>query len=145
MSTEELKAKIVHALDELYNQGNLNVVDEEGAADVVFHTPPFPDRVGREAHKEYVAGLRAAYSDMHATFEEVIGEGNTTVARWTLRGVHTGQSPTLPMAPTGEAVTIRACTVSHWVEGQAVEHWNFIDYFGVMQQLGVVPPRGKNA
>ncbi|MDH4267218.1 MAG: ester cyclase, partial [Deltaproteobacteria bacterium] len=75
MSTEELKAKITRALEEVYNKGNLNVVDETAATNLVFHNPPFPDVVGREAYKQYITGARAAYSGLHITFDEVIGEG----------------------------------------------------------------------
>jgi len=130
-------------LDEVYNKGNLDAVDDTAAANEVLHNSPFPDLVGREAHKQYVAGLRAAYSGLHMAFGEAIGEGNTTVVRWTLRGTHTGQSPTFPIPPTGKQVTITGCLVTHWVEGRAVEHWNHVDYLGLLQQLGAVPPMGK--
>jgi len=130
-------------MDEVYNKGNLDAVDDTAAANEVLHNSPFPDLVGREAHKQYVAGLRATYSGLHMTFDEVTGEGDTTVVRWTLRGTHTGQSPTLPIPPTGRQVTITGCLVTHWVEGRAVEHWNHVDYLGLLQQLGVVPPMGR--
>ncbi len=143
MSTEELKSKIARAIDEVYNKGNWGVIDEITAADEVLHNLPFPNLLGREAHKQYVAGIRCAYPDLHLTLDDVIGEGNTTVVRWTLRGTHTGQSPTLPIPPTGKPVTITGCLVTHWIEGRAVEHWNHVDYLGLLQQLGVVPPLGK--
>jgi predicted ester cyclase len=143
MSTEELKAKITRAMEEVYNRGNLNVVDETAAANLVFHNPPFPDVVGREAYKQYIGGVRAAFSGLHITFDEVIGEGNTTVARWTLRGTHTGQSPSLPFPPTGKQVTITGCIMTHWAEGRLVEHWNHVNYLGMLQQLGVIPSTAK--
>ncbi len=143
MSTEELKAKIIRAMEEVYNKGNLNVVDETAATNLVLHNSPFADVVGREAYKQYITGLRAAYSGLHLTFDEVIGQGDTTVARWTLRGKHTGQSPSLPIPPTGKQVTITGCLVTHWVDGRVVEHWNHVDNLGLLQQLGVVPPIGK--
>jgi predicted ester cyclase len=143
MSTEELKAKITRAMDKVYNKGNLNVVDETAAANFVLHNSPFPDVVGREAYKQYITGLRATLTGLHMTFDEVIGEGNTTVARWTLRGTHTGQLPSLPVPPTGKQVTITGCVVTHWAEGRMVEHWNHVNYLGMLLQLGVIPSMGK--
>jgi len=143
MSTEELKAKINRALDEVYNKGNLSVVDDTASESLVLHNPPFPDLVGREAYKQYITGVRAAYPDLQLTFDELIGEAETTVARWTLRGTHLGKSPTLPIPPTGKRVIIKGCLMTHSVEGRAAEHWNHIDYLGMLQQLGGVPAMGK--
>jgi predicted ester cyclase len=143
MTTEELKAKITRAMDEVYNKGNLDVVDDTAAASLVVHNPPFPDVVGREAYKQYITGFRAVYSGLHMTFDEVIGERNTTVVRWTLRGTHTGQSLTFPIPPTGKQVTITGCLITHWAEGRVVEHWIHGNYLGVLQQLGVIPSMGK--
>ena len=144
MSAEELKAKISHAMDEAYNKGNLQLVDDTVAPNLVYHNRPFPDVLGCDGYKQYIAGLRAAYSDLHITFDEIIGEGNTTVARWTLRGVHTGQSPSVRIPPTGKQVTLTGCLFSHWENGRVIEHWNHVDYLGMLQQLGIFPPPGKS-
>jgi predicted ester cyclase len=143
MSTEELKAKIRRFMEESYNKGNLGVVDEDCVADFVYHTPPFPDFQGTEAYKQFVAGVRNAYSGVHITVDEVIVEGDTTVFRWTLRGTHTGQSPTIRIPPTGKPVTMTGCGVVHSVGGKYVDSWNYGDYLGLLQQLGVVPSPGR--
>jgi len=55
---------------------------------------------------------------------------------------HTGQSPTLPIPPTGVEVTLVGCNVSHWANGKIIEEWEFSDYLGLLTQLGVIPPLG---
>lgn len=142
MSLEELKAKIRWAGEEAWLKGNLNALDEVYAADYVWHRPPFPDVRGLEAVKESVAGIRSAYSDIQIAYEETISEGNSIAYRYTWRAKHTGQSPTLPIPPTGKEVTLQGCVVVHVAGGKVIEEFEYSDYLGFLQQLGVVPPLG---
>ena len=72
----------------------------------------------------------------------MIHEGDTTAYRWTWRAKHTGESPTLPIPPTGKEAVLVGCTVVGWDGGKIVEEWEYGDYLGILQQLGVVPPLG---
>lgn len=141
MSNEELKAKLRQAGEEAW-KGNLDALDKVYAADYVYHRPPLPDLEGLEAAKQYIADARSAYSDIQWTYDEMIHEGNTTAYRWTWWGKHTGQSPSLPIPPTGKEVTLKGCTVVHWADGKVIEEFEYADFLGFLQQLGVVPPLG---
>ena len=141
MSNEELKAKLRRAGEEAW-KGNLDALDKVYAADYVYHRPPLPDLEGLEAAKQYIADARVAYSDIQVTYDEMIHEGNTTAYRWTWWAKHTGQSPSLPIPPTGNEVTLKGCTVVHWVDGKVIEEFEYADFLGFLQQLGVVPPLG---
>jgi len=44
---------------------------------------------------------------------------------------------------TGKRFAIVAIDVLRLVESKVVEHWGVMDTFGLMQQLGVVPPPGQ--
>lgn len=142
MSLEELKAKIRWANEEAWLKGNLDAFDEVYAADYIWHRPPFPDANGLEAVKESIAGMRSAYSDIQIGYIEMIGEGNSIAYRYTLQAKHTGQSPNLPIPPTGKEVTLQGCIVAHIANGKIVEEFEYSDYLGFLQQLGVVPPLG---
>ena len=142
MSPEEFKSKILWAGEEAWLKGNVDAFDEVYAADYVWHRPPLPDLEGLEAAKQSVAGTRQAYSDIQVTFEEWLAEGDSIAYRWTWRARHTGQSPTLPIPPTDKEVTLRGCTVVHIADGKVVEEFEYADYLGFLQQLGVVPPLG---
>ena len=141
--SEELKASVRQLVDEAWNKGNLDALDEAYAADFVQHPPPFPDIVGLEAFKQSIANTRSVYSDIQLTIDEIIIEGDTIATRWTWQGTHTGQSPTLPIPPTGKRVINTGVSVVHTVDGKAVEEWSYGDSLGLFQQLGVVPPIGE--
>lgn len=142
MSHEELKEKIRWAGEEAWYEGNVNAFDEVYADDYVWHRPPLPDIQGLAAAKQSVAGTRTAYSDIKADYEEMVAEGDTIAYRWTMTMKHTGQSPTLPIPPTGKEVTLKGCTVVHVRNGKVFEEFEYSDYLGFLQQLGVVPPLG---
>lgn len=142
MSLEELKTKIRWAGEEAWLKGNVDALDEVYAADYVWHRPPLPDLKGLEAAKQSVAGTRQGYSDIQTTYEEWISEGDSIAYRWTWQAKHTGQSPTLPIPPTGKQVILKGCTVVHIVDGKVIEEFEYADYLGFLQQLGVVPPLG---
>ena len=142
MSLEEMKAKIRWAGEEMWLKGNLDALDEVYAADYVWHRPPFPDASGLAAVKESVAGTRSAYSDIQIAHKEMVGEGGRIVYRYTWQAKHTGQSPTLPIPPTGKEVVLAGCVVVCIEDGKIVEEFEHSDYLGFLQQLGVIPPLG---
>jgi steroid delta-isomerase-like uncharacterized protein len=142
MSLKELKDRICWAGGEAWLKGNLHALDQVYAPDYVWHRPPFPDASGLEAVKESMAGMRSAYSDIQIRYLDMVGEGNIIAYRYTWQARHTGQSPTLPIPPTGKEVSLQGCVVVHVQEGLIVEEFEYSDHLGFLQQLGVVPPLG---
>jgi predicted ester cyclase len=141
MSLKEFKAKYRWATEEVF-KGNVDAVDEVCASDVIRHRPPFPDIKGAEAIKRYYLEIRQAYTDIRFDWEEIIAEGDTLAAHGTFRMKHTGVSPTLRVPPTGKEVVFKACSFSNLKNGKIVEQFEFVDYLGLLQQLGVAPPLG---
>ena len=111
MSAEHLKSKICQAALEAWRDGNLDALDDVSVADYVFHRLPFADEHGLDAVKQFIAGTRNAWSDIQWTHDAMIHEGDTTAFRWTWRAKHTGESPTLPIPPTGKEVVLVGCTL----------------------------------
>ena len=72
----------------------------------------------------------------------MVGEGNTIAYRWIIQLKHTGESPSLPIQPTGKEVILNGCTVVHIRGGKVVEEFEYGDYLGFLQQLDVVPSLG---
>ena len=103
------------------------------------HNTPFPDVQGLEGYKQFVAGTRAAYPDLYFTFDEIFIDGDNVASRWHFQGTNKAQSALFPFPPTGKQITARGCTVTHRMSGKAVEEWNYVDYLGILQQLGIVP------
>ena len=82
--------------------------------------------------------------DYQFTVDDVIIEGNRAVARWNFRGTHTGESPSLDIAPTGKRVSYAGVSIYHIVDGKIVEEWSTVDTLGVLQHLGVTPLPGQS-
>ena len=144
MPAEGLKTSFRRILDEAWLEGNLDALDEIYAADFIYHNGPFPDIVGLEASKQDISGSRGAFPDVQWTTDEMVMEGDTLVTRYTLRMTHTGPSPKIPIPPTGKSITYIGCLVSHFAGGKIVEEWNYGDYLGMLQQLGLVPSMGAS-
>ena len=142
MSLKELEAKIQRVGEDAWYRGSMDGLDEVYAADYVSHKPPFPDTIGLEAVKQSVAATRLAYSDIHGDYTEWVAEGNAIAYRFTMHMKHTGVSPTLPIPPTGKVVTLEGVVVVHVKDGKVIEEWEYSDYLGFLQQLGVVPAMG---
>ncbi len=142
MSLKELEAKIQRAAEDAWYRGDMDGLDELYAADYVAHKPPFPDTIGLEPVKQSVAAIRLAYSDMQADYTDWVAEGDTIVYRYTMSMKHTGTSPTMPIPPTGKVVTLQGVVIVHMKDGKVVEEWEFSDYMGFFQQLGVIPALG---
>lgn len=138
--SEELKATIRKVIDEAWNKGNLDALNELYAANYVMHNTPFPDIQGLEGFRQFVTGTRAAYPDLHFTIDELFIERDNVTTQWHWQGTNKGQSALFPFPPTGKEITARGCTVSHRMSGKTVEEWTYVDYLGVLQQLGIVPP-----
>lgn len=142
MSLKAFEAVIQRVGEEAWLRGNVDALDEAYAADYISHKPPFPDTNGLEAVKQSIAGTRQAYSDIEASYTDWIAEGDAIAYRYTMRMKHTGVSPTLPIPATGKEVTLQGCIVVHVKDGKIVEEWEYSDYLGFLQQLGVVPALG---
>ena len=142
MSTEDTKARMRRFYEEVFNRGNLAVVDELLSPNHVFHDPSFPEPIrGPEGFKQYVLMFRHAFPDNTITIEDLIAEGDTIVVRHTYRGTHKGDLMGIP--PTGKQVPVTAIVISRSANRKFAESWINGDLLGLMQQLGVVPAPGQ--
>ena len=139
MSTEENKALDRRFAEEVWNRGNLAVVDELMSADFDGHDPTMP--AGREGFKQFVLMYRSAFPDIHITIEDQIAEGDKVVSRWTARGTHQGELMGIP--PTGKQATVTGINIERFANGKFIEEWSNFDALGLLQQLGVVPIPGQ--
>ena len=137
MFAEENKA-IVRRFWEAIARGDLSVIDEVAAPDIVVHFAGLPEPVrGLEAWKQLGAAYFAAFPDLQETQEEVLAEGDRVAARVTWRATHRGEL--MGIAPTGNRVTITGIAIARVTDGKIREIWEVSDALGLMRQLGVVP------
>ena len=137
MSAEN-KAIARRLVEEAFNEGKLEVVDELAAPGIVSHDSALPEPlVGIDATKASIAAYRDAFPDLKLTVEEQIAEGDLVVTRWTARGTHQGEL--MGMAPTGKEATVTGITIDRLENGRIAESRTNWDSLGLMQQLGAVP------
>ena len=134
--SEQNKAIVRRALEEGYNRGNLDAVDELVSEDFLAHTTS-QDIRGAEQMKHYIRELRGAFPDLHMVIEDQVGEGDKVVTRWTASGTHTGPFQGIP--PTGKHGSMSGIDIDYVVDGKAVECWTISDDLSLLQQLGVIP------
>lgn len=137
MSVEANKAVLRRLLEGATNGGNLDLYDELCDPNYTFHDAFMPMR-GIEALKQSTRAFRAAFPDLHVTIEDLIGEGETVVMRWTLRGTHKGEL--MGIAPTGKPITMTGMSISRFANGRQAETWQSQDTLNMLQQLGALPP-----
>jgi steroid delta-isomerase-like uncharacterized protein len=139
--TEQNKAVVRRVLEEVWNEGNLALIDELVEATHVDHDSPPGLPSGSAGMKQFVSMFRTAFPDLHSIVEDQVAEGDKVVTRWTAAGTHRGSLMGIPA--TGKEVTMTGITINRLAGGKVVETWNTFDQLGLMQQLGVVPPPGQ--
>jgi len=142
MSTEEAnKASFRRTYEELFNQGDLSLVEELIAPDFLNHEAPPGSNRGPESMRQLIRMLRTAFPDLHFTIEELVAEGDTVAGRVIMSGTHQGTFQGMP--PTGRSLRQAQMHFVRFRDSKAVEHRAVRDDVGLMQQLGVIPALGQ--
>jgi steroid delta-isomerase-like uncharacterized protein len=143
MSEEQNKKMLQRFVEEVLNQGNLDVMDELFAADGVTHALPPGIPPNREGYRMFLRTLRVAFPDLHVQIEDMVAEGDKVVNRAT--GSGTMQGEFLGMPPTGQQATWPEIHIWRFAGDQIVEQWGQVDMLGLLQQLGAIPTPGQGA
>jgi predicted ester cyclase len=147
MSTEHNKA-IVRRYFEGDRDGRDNVAvwDEICDPDMVLFASLLPEPIrGLEPLKQFTTAAHSALSDFGITVEDLIADGDTVAARWTMRGTHTAPfaMPGLSLPPTGKQIAVSGISICRVAGGKLVEERVEADWMGMMQQLGAIPAPGQ--
>lgn len=136
MSIEENKA-IAERFAQVWSAGNLHLVDELAAPDIVvsYPVPPEPMR-GPEAFKAFLGTLFEGLPDVRVTVDEMVAEGEKVACRWTMTGTHDG--PLFGFPATGNQVQISGFAHYRIVDGKVVEEIGAGNSLALLQQLGAV-------
>lgn len=126
-------------IEEVVNEGNLDVVDEIVSSDFVMHVAGDPEPVrGPTGLEEHLTPWHTAFPDLHIDIDDVLIDGNQVVGRWTLTGTH--ENEFMGIEPSDARISISGVEID-WVEdGEIVELWEIVDTVSLLQQLGVIDP-----
>jgi len=138
MSTESNKALNRRFMDEVVNQGNLDLIDELVAENFVEHEafPGLPT-TGPEAPRAALGMFLAAFPGLQFTIDDMIAEGDKVVTRGTMTGTHKGEFMGIP--PTNKSFKVQFIDIIEIHDGKATAHWGQTDQASMMEQLGLAP------
>jgi predicted ester cyclase len=138
----DLKTKVQRTI-EIFNDGNVGLIDELYAPNYVNHSTPSGMAPTRQGFKDWALALRTAFPDIHYTIEDSIEAGDKFVSRLTATGTMRGDFAGMPA--TGKRATWTEIHIVRTANGQVVEHWGIVDQLGMMVQLGVITAPGRVA
>ena len=117
------------------NQGDISILDEAYAPDVVLHT--VPETKGAANAKAYYANYVTGFSDREFIVKEIFAQGNKLTKYWIFKGKHTGDFFGIPA--TGKTISVEGCTIATIINGKITEERDFFDNLEFLRQLGLMP------
>ncbi len=140
----EINKEIVRRFyEEVFNQRNIDLIDELVGDDFTNNDPTPVASRDRASMKQFIKNLTVAFPNHHHHIEDLIAEGDKVVMRCTLTATHEGIfTGFLEMPPTGKSVCQKQIHILRLQDNQLVEHWVVRDDFSMMQQLGLIPNPG---
>lgn len=141
MGATENKKSAHRLVLEGVSAGNMAVVDELMAPNVVEHDLPPGLPQNREGFKMFFTGFRAAFPDLKYTIEEELADGDKVMHR--LMGTGTMKGDFQGMKATNKTATWQEMHIGRFdASGKIVEHWGTVDMLGMLTQLGLMPQHG---
>lgn len=119
--------------EEVWNKGNLEVVDEVLAPGFTDHNLPPGARKGLQGYKANVNNFRSAFPDITYSLDHIVTEGDRVAIRLTGKGTHKGLFMGIPA--TNKQVTFGGMTFVRIEDGKVVERWGLADIPSLLKQI----------
>jgi predicted ester cyclase len=136
VSVERNKAAVRRYVDDVFNAGNLAVLDKVIDLNIAYREPT-RQIDGREAFKQGLSGYLATFGNPRLTIDDLVADADRASFRWTLRGTPTASM--MGVAPTGKEVTFSGITFLRLEGGRFVEWWGQWDVMSLMRQIEAMP------
>jgi predicted ester cyclase len=133
MTTEQNKAIYRRFIQEVFNEGHLDKLDEFLDPSYSIQDAPPGTPAGAEGVRSVVSMFRRAFPDLHIVLDDLVAEDDKVCARSTLRGTHRGEI--FGIAETGKGVTMTSLTMVRIRDGRLTESWVKNDVTALMNQL----------
>lgn len=98
------------------------------------------DHYGPEGVRLAIEGYQTAFPNLRVAIDDLVGEGDRIVRRFTATGTHRGTF--MGIAPTGRFVSVTGVAIDRIRGGRLVESWLSFDALGALRQIGALPPVG---
>lgn len=136
MSTDENKALALRFVEDVYNNGRIEMVDELVSEAFVRHGIGGTMH-GRQIIKDRVESVRSGFPDFHIAVEDVLADGDKVVLRQRHTGTHLGEFADVP--GTGRRMETTEISILRIEAGRIVEGWVNVDQLTMLRQIGALP------
>lgn len=154
MAGEDTSALVRRFVEEVWNQGNTQVIEEifdptmvehsalgleafgedQGAVIGLYGSVVTPIEVpGREGLRRRILAMRNAFPDGRMTIDEIKSEGDMVTWRWTYSGTQTGQFREMPAS--NKSVAVKGTTRER-IDGKIQERWVEADIADMQAKVG---------
>jgi hypothetical protein len=141
---EENKALVRKFFDEVWNNRNLDALDELYSPNFKLHAlwqntsagGPI-EATGIEPAKVVIGGWFTGFPDLVVAVDDQVGEDDLVGSRHSSMGTHTAAFMGMPA--TGKKAKVTGMTVTRCAGGKMVEAWTSWDALGMFEQLGIAP------
>jgi steroid delta-isomerase-like uncharacterized protein len=116
------------------NTGELELLRDLIASDVVDHDPAPDQSPGPEGYIRMFAALRTSFPDLAVSVDQLVVDGDKIAIAYTLSGTHRGEF--MDVAPTGRKIRARGVQIARFRDDKMVERWGSSDQLGILQQIG---------
>lgn len=135
MSLAANRQLINRYFNEVWNEGQLDVLDELLTPDYINHSPGIPNpKPGPADLKPIVAAMRVGMPDLHYTILDLVVAEDKVAAQVRVTGTHRGEF--FGIAPTGRAIDVRQMQIEWIRDGKICQHWRLTDDLELLRQLG---------
>lgn len=123
---ESNKAVAMRFMNEVFNEGKIEVIDQLVDPAFVEHVPLPPGTPGGiEGLKGYVTAWRQAFPDTTVKVEQIVADGDLIATRSIWKGTHKGEW--MGVKPTNQMMEFEVYDVVRIKDGKATDHWGMDD------------------
>ena len=142
MSVQQNKVVVRRFIEEVFNVGKVELVDELVADDVVDHGKIiFAQPEGPGGMTEGIRMLLGAFPDLSAYVKHLVGEEDFVVAYVAMAGTNTGPYSRVD-EPTERYTEWDSMLLFRIEDDKIAELWGISDKMGMLTQLGILPDIG---
>jgi predicted ester cyclase len=147
MSIQENKACVLRQFEELWNNGQVERVEEFFAEGFMNFGQQYQD--ARPIVKHIVQVWRTAFPDLRFTVDFIVAEDDLVMCETSFQGTHLGEFPLIPplhgpaLAPNGKSFKVKHIHRFRLKRGKITEHFAVRDDLGMFQQLGQLDALGR--
>jgi len=135
-NVEEQNKELFRQMYDLYNKHEMDAVYEMYSPDCNFGAFTI------EQAKQFDIMLNKAFPDLKITILDMAAEGDKVAQVLKVTGTHTGESY-MGIPPTNKKMDLTNTYIARIVNDKIVETVGTGDWWGLLQQLGVIPRMGE--